>query len=73
MDLYEVSIRNVPFEQAQALYRVLVNLSDGEPMVGTKGSTWSGVIPGTRVNLETGAPRDERIVTISPMQKGQHA
>lgn len=60
-DLYKATIRNLPRLQAQALYRMLVNLQDYEPFLGSEGSSWSGLIPGTRDdNLE-------RTITIDPM------
>jgi hypothetical protein len=58
---YEATIRNLTFGQAQALYRLSVNLADEEPMHGSEGMTWSGIIPGHRHNLEP------RTITIQPM------
>jgi hypothetical protein len=66
-ELYVVHIRNVPFRQAQALYRFLVNLDDDEPMFGAEGLNWSGVIPGVRNERKV-----ERTVTIEPMENEMH-
>lgn len=60
--LYQVTLRNLPFEQARSLYRFLVNLDDEEPMVGGAAMSWSGIIPGDR-----NRSRPERTVTIDPM------
>jgi hypothetical protein len=59
--LYEASYRNLTLAQAQAMYRIAVNLNDYEPMIGSEGSSWSGVIPGRR-DISS-----ERTITIEPM------
>lgn len=59
--LYQVTLRNLPFKQAQALYRFMIDMHDDSPMVGGPGLSWSGLIPGQR--LET----TERTVTLDPM------
>lgn len=59
--LYRATIRNLPFQQAQAIYRILVNLQDYEPFHGSEGMSWNGLIPGIRDE----AP--ERTVEIRPM------
>lgn len=59
---YEAAFRNLTFAQAQAMYRVAVNLDDEEVMYGEMGLTWSGIIPGARNRR-----RAERTITISPM------
>lgn len=65
-ELYEVALRNVPFLQAQALYRFLVNLNDEEPVHGSQGMTWSGLVPGDYRGQPEKRP-EERTCTITPM------
>lgn len=63
--LYQVTLTNLPLEQAKSLYRFLVNLQDHEPTVGTGSCSWSGTIPGKR-----GLPDGwsvERTITLDPM------
>lgn len=59
--MYSATIRNLSFGQAQALYRLLVNLGDEEPFHGVEGMSWSGIIPGQRDNGFV------RTITIDPM------
>lgn len=63
--LYSLTIRNLPYRQAQAMYRFLVNLADVEGMHGNDGMSWSGVIPGPD---RSGGDGNERIVTITPQK-----
>ncbi len=63
-DRYQITLRNFTFDQAQALYRVLVDMEQGEPMYGDRGM-WSGIIP-------SNTSRDNpfiRTITINPMKK----
>lgn len=53
--------------QAQALYRLMVNLADEEPMIGSEGQSWSGMIPGH--HRLPGCSRDSRIIIIQPMKQ----
>jgi hypothetical protein len=57
---YQVTICNLPFKQAQALYRTMVDLQDSEDFQGVAGMTWSGIIP----SRDKGAHRS---ITIEPM------
>jgi hypothetical protein len=58
---YKATIRNLSFGQAQALYRLLVDLGDGESLYGVEGMSWSGLIPGQR------SDHGQRTITIDPM------
>lgn len=62
-ELYEVAIKNVPFRQAQGLYRFLVDLYDAEEFSGGTGLSWSGLIEGKRVD------QDSRTVVLTPMKQ----
>lgn len=62
---YEATVRNLTFGQAQALYRMLVDLGDDEVMHGVEGMSWSGVIPSN--SSRAGRGREDRTVTINPM------
>jgi hypothetical protein len=69
---YEACFRNLTFKQAQAMYRVAVDLADDEHMYGNEGLTWSGLIPGNRSNAgrARGSAHDaenHRTITIQPM------
>lgn len=67
--LYQVTLRNVPFKQAQALYRFLVNLEDEERMHGEPGMSWSGHVPSGDRNVHHGC----RTVTLDPMPTHEQA
>lgn len=62
-ELYEVAIKNVPFKQAQGIYRFLVDLYDAEEMYGNPGVSWSGLIDGKRKD------QDSRTVVLTPMEQ----
>jgi hypothetical protein len=62
-ELYEVAIKNVPFEQAKGLYRFLVDLYDYEKIPGRPGLCWSGSIQGRHKNDQS------RTVNLRPMQQ----
>jgi hypothetical protein len=59
--LYKVTLRNLPYKQAQALYRMLIDLDDEEEFHGVRGMSWSGIIPNRSPNEPT------RTVSIDPM------
>jgi len=63
---YEAVIRNLSLDQAQAFYRLLVDLDPGEQFQGVEGMSWSGVIPGNR--RESVMSRGDRTITIQPME-----
>lgn len=66
-ELYELTIKNLPYQQATALYRFLVNLADEEPLHGDSGLSWSGQIPG-KDRQSAGVINPERTVDIRPMR-----
>lgn len=63
--LYEAVIRNLSLDQAQALYRFLVNLSPGEEFY-SEDYAWHGIIPGS---LNGRDPKARRTITIQPMRE----
>ena len=60
--LYQITLRNYTFGQAQALYRFMLQLPDDEPMHGDNGQSWSGLI----ASHNFGEPAD-RTITLDPM------
>lgn len=64
---YEACIRNLSLAQAQALYRLLVDLEPNEIIHGQEGYSWSGMIPSR--HPVTHEASSQRTITIQPMLK----
>lgn len=63
---YEACIRNLSLDQAQALYRLLVDLEPDEPFFGQEGAVWSGMIPSRHPVAHEAS--SQRTITIQPMR-----